>query len=334
MTGLIYGIIFSGITIAILYFTRNNNKINKFLSNKRLVICILLFLTILGFFTQTDFSEQCGCFEFTKKIFSIDYIIYSSISIILLSFAIFIKQKYIQLIFVLIELIYWLFKLFVLKSGYIGGLGIPNLNILDFIGLFFRILFVFSFFEFKYKIYLIPIISSLIIALKFEVNPCGQNLLYNKIIKPKLDKELIEKLQGEWIGNAKFGIGLTKRTIIDTLNQTSILNPLKINTFDTISIYYNWDTTFKNNYEIDTLIIKTLQNIKLEIVDTTLIIIGIPEIYEKTYYLNDIATENKEIDYYPYKLIEMNLNKISDDEFIENNYVVLLYELKKITSKY
>ena len=76
--------------------------------------------------------------------------LYTSISLSLIGLVMFSKKIWLKKAFLLLEIIYWLIKLFLIKSGYaIGVAAVPDSSILfyDLIALFFRILAIKIFFD-------------------------------------------------------------------------------------------------------------------------------------------------------------------------------------------
>ena len=233
-------IIIATITTASLIWAIKQTKVKRLLDNKKLIIAFLIAWTILGFFTQDDFTERCGCLVLSKKTFSIDYIIYSSISLTLFLFSLIARAKLFRNVFFILELFYWLFKLFILKNGYIGGLGVPIFKIYDFIGLFFRLWFISLVINLNRRTFTTPIISALLILLKLELNPCGENILYNSYIEPKLSKQMLKKLEGSWIGNIHYN----SRDTIKTLTN------VKLKFKDSSLFISNFNNIHNNQYFI------------------------------------------------------------------------------------
>jgi hypothetical protein len=191
--------------------------IRKFPDNRmpfiiRCLIYLLLLWSVLGFFTNLDYSQQCGDIIFSTPILKIYQIFYSTISILLLSAClIFVNARRTLLI---IETLYWIFKLILLKSGYNTGWGI-DLFIFsyDFIGLLLRVCTISLLFnKIKIGIYLIPVFSAGIILVKSFLFDCQNDFVSNKVINSVLSQRLIPKFKGEWVGTASWKIGVIKTT--------------------------------------------------------------------------------------------------------------------------
>jgi hypothetical protein len=82
----------------------------------------LICLTIAGFFLSLDNNQAFGCIISETSVFSSNNIIYSGISIGLLTLAYINKDRKNQLLILSAELLFWLYKLFYLKGGYNVGI--------------------------------------------------------------------------------------------------------------------------------------------------------------------------------------------------------------------
>lgn len=97
------------------------------------IFSILIAWTILGFFTRKDFTTQWGCIAWAEPVFAIDNIAYSLTSLTLLTLGFIITNRSGSLTILRIELLFWIFKLFVLKGGYAHGYGgTPMISVLGF----------------------------------------------------------------------------------------------------------------------------------------------------------------------------------------------------------
>jgi hypothetical protein len=316
---IIMGLIASGISIAVLKGIEKFERVQRFFSNQNLLIATLLVWTIIGFLSSEDFNERCGCIYNSRNILSIDYIIYSSISMILFGLAWISKTKF-RIGFIFLEFAYWLFKLFFLKSGYEGGLGIPIFNLYDFIGLFFRLWIIGLIININYKVYLVPIISACVIGTKLEVNPCGKNILYYDLIHPILEKRITEKLTGKWIGSAKASFGIKYYDSSDSIDSGN--GYLKSDKNDTVQLYlYDNEEDFNicaSKYDTVINIIK--ENVVFEFKDNLLFISHFDNDFDSKYYIEWTDVEAERIVYYPDKLRAMNLESVSFDEWDKKSY--------------
>jgi len=316
---IILGLIASGFSIAVLKGIEKFERVKRYFSNQNSLIVTLMVWTFIGFLLTADFTERCGCFYHSRDILSIDYIIYSSISLLLFGLAWISKSKF-RIGFIFLEFAYWLFKLFILKSGYIGGLGIQVFNPYDFIGLFFRLWIIGLIIKINYKIYIIPIISACIIGAKLEVNPCGTNFLYYDIIHPMLEKRITGKLSGKWVGNAKSSFGINYYNSNDSIvTDNECLNN---NKNDTVQLYfYDNEEDFNiSASKYDTVINRIKENVVLEFKDNLLFVWNLDREFEKKYYIEWTDVESDRIVYYPEKLRAMNLESVSRDEWNKKSY--------------
>jgi hypothetical protein len=118
--------------------------LNKLLSADWIFYSLILFI-VIGFLLRLDNNESFGCIIMDNPTFSFDNILYSGISIGLLTFGYKTQQKNIQLIILSGELLFWLYKLFFLKGGYAVGLGgVPMVSVLwyDLVALSLRLLLI------------------------------------------------------------------------------------------------------------------------------------------------------------------------------------------------
>jgi hypothetical protein len=200
MTVLFIPIIVIGGVAYFLFKAPRNGKIIGYLRNQKVLFGFLLLWTLLGFFTQQDFTERCDCLIHSRGIFSLDYIVFSVISIILISIGFFVKNKFARVALLSLELAYWIFKLFILKSGYVGGLGIMIFKYYDFIGLLLRFLILNSLFGYKIKEYGFVLLAGLIIAIKMLGIPCNDNFIYDDFLNPYYNQLMFEDINGNWTG--------------------------------------------------------------------------------------------------------------------------------------
>ncbi len=272
---------------------KRENKYSKYISPRNIIL-LLIFWTIIGFFTHDDFNDSCGCLEFDRNFASLDYIIYSVISLLLLSLSLISKNK-LRLGFIFIETFYWLFKLYYLKSGYIGGLGIPIFKIFDFIGLSLRLWIIILIIKIQCEFYLIPVISGLMIYIKLAFCPCQKNLLYEDFIKPYYIERLFVKINGEWHGEYKTpDIGI-KSGSNDKKNVTELL---------------------QNNNRIesrDTLVQPKLLKVNLIFNDTILVVNKLTENFKGMYTLKNIHPEKGYLHYLPTNYSQKNYSNSDND---------------------
>ncbi len=248
-------------------------KLDKILQNVTLLEYVLLIWIFFGYLTLADFSERCGCIVFDRSPLSLDYILLSFFSLLLVGLSVFELTKRFSKLFLSIELIYWLFKLFFIKSGYVGGLGIMMFNYYDYIALTIRLLLITSVFKLQIKVYLILISSFIIISLKIIAIPCQDNFVYEDIIRPAQLNNRIEKLAGKWSGEVTFECD----TSIKYQNDSTGVNYL-------ISI-------IDSNDYYDSTILRTLGDFAIEFTNTRMILDSIPDLAKEYKLLTSISTK-------------------------------------------
>ncbi len=261
---------------------KKNAIIHKSVTNTNYLTLFLIILTLIGFFIQEDFTEDCGCFVgTTRDVFSIDYIIFSLISIALISLSLLMKRGFIGVVFLAIELIYWLIKLFVLKSGYVGGMGILVFKVYDFIGLTTRIWLIYLLLDLKFREFIIPIIAGIIITIKMFFFPCQENKAYENYLKPYYNDKLFDKLNGEWTGNL---LG------IDTVTYYRPFDSTNIN-----------DLIIQHETEIygDTLLWKVIKEFTVLFNDSSLLFYDSISGWERSYKIYNTFSEEGYILYFP-----------------------------------
>ena len=163
LNGIIYGI----------YWAINT----KLLKNKSIVIikpyAIIMLLVgwgLFGFFTNLDNNNDFGCIGSGEPIFSETNILFSGVALGLVNIGFFASKENVIWKFVLIiELLFWLFKLFFIKGGYsVGYGGGPNENIVlfDNVALVLRLILMYQIFKFQFNILWIISLSFIIMLLR------------------------------------------------------------------------------------------------------------------------------------------------------------------------
>jgi hypothetical protein len=193
-------IVIIGVTIFLIKAPRKEKLIRP-LRSQKVLFGFLILWTLLGFFTQQDFTERCGCLVHSRDIFSLDYIILSAISLILLILGFSIRNKFVRISILWLELAYWIFKLFALKSGYEGGLGILVFNYYDFLGLLGRFLLINSLLGYRFKEYILPLVVGVIIIIKMFGVPCNENFIYRDYLNPYYNRLFFNQINGNWTGS-------------------------------------------------------------------------------------------------------------------------------------
>jgi hypothetical protein len=184
-------IAFFPIIIVGLILTFSKGKIIDFFSSPTIIYASLIVWTLYGFFFSLDNSMAWGCMGAKEHLLSLGYRIislsgetaetdsiifidfnnvsYSGLSILLISFSFFLDDRK-GVIVLYSELVYWLFKLMVIKGGYVVGIGGgPDFDVLlfDSIALTLRLLLIYSRQNFGLikKIYTVPF-SFIVMTLK------------------------------------------------------------------------------------------------------------------------------------------------------------------------
>lgn len=294
-------IIISLIPLAIVFLSSiylKNKRVLDILTNVRYLKLFLLLWIVIGFFSKLDYSNSSGCFVTYGYIFDLERIIYSSFSFFLIICAFLFRR--LALLFLVVEFLFWLFKLLFLKSGYAVGItNTPDMLILkyDFIGVFLR-LYLVSFFVLKGKLnlYRYIIITSAIISLKTNFLSSQDDFIKEKWITPYLIQKLKNEIRGEWKGVAYYKLLIQKEyTDIDLimLDKNKKLLP------DTTLVDYDF---CGNNINKNQEILHKEKEIKIVFTDTSISIIGLNEFSEKEYKLNHLYSS-----YYPILNYENNV---------------------------
>jgi hypothetical protein len=191
----------------------------------------------LGFFTQQDFTERCGCLIHSRGVFSLDYVIFSAISLILFILGFAVKNKTIRISILFLELAYWTFKLFILKSGYQGGLGILIFKYYDFFGLLGRLLLLNSLFEDKIKEHLLALVAGLLIIVKMLGIPCNDNFVYRDYLNPYYNQLMFKRLNGYWTGTMIYPKDTTVYAPYDSTDIEDLLSLIDTVTYRDSTIF-------------------------------------------------------------------------------------------------
>ena len=87
-----------------------------YIKKPQITYLLLVIWTFLGFFTTVDFTQDYGCIRGITPILSIDNVFYSGFALLFLSVGYFLPKN-IGVIVLLGELLFWLYKLFLIKGG-------------------------------------------------------------------------------------------------------------------------------------------------------------------------------------------------------------------------
>ena len=152
-----------------------NGTISSIIRNTKQVqafFWLLIVWLLFGFCFRLDNNMFIGCVIETEAIFGLDNVFYSFTSIILLTLGVTFQTKNNRIWFLLLELLFWLVKLFYWKGGYavdIAGIPIFSVVFYDMIALCLRVLLLNSSLQLRFSnnYFLIPIILFTYIRLYF-----------------------------------------------------------------------------------------------------------------------------------------------------------------------
>ena len=131
----------------------------------------LFILTLLGFFSNLDYTMQWGCIIENELIFSKENIFFSVTALALLTVGFFLPLKKIGILILFIELAFWIYKLFIIKGGYVTGIGAcPDSTVLtfDIMALTLRLALLKQILKLKFRTIYILILSFVIMFIKVQ----------------------------------------------------------------------------------------------------------------------------------------------------------------------
>lgn len=205
----------------------------------------LLTLLVVGFFGQLDYTDRWGCIVGGESIFDTKNILFSSISIILILTSFLFKHRILKISLLVIELAFWIFKLFYFKGGYVVSIIAapdPIISFYDSLTLALRFFIITELLRTNIKTIYILICTLTINAIKVFGYPTQLSM----IVEGKKSKQRAEitkdKLIGNWTGIYEHDSTYMNETI-HIQDSTSIR-------FDSLSI------TLFNFREIDSLQLK------------------------------------------------------------------------------
>jgi hypothetical protein len=173
--GLIPLIFLLGLLTGFIWLLKTRYKDKKWfirLTNSTTTYSILISWTFIGFLFNLDYTLNWGCIIFSETIFTTENIMYSGIALSLLSIGHFIPSRKIGVLVLTAELLFWIYKLFLVKGGYAVGFGgIPAIDVLAFdtIALTLRLTLIkkISKTPFRTMLVLIPVLIIMFIKLQF-----------------------------------------------------------------------------------------------------------------------------------------------------------------------
>ena len=131
---------------------------------------LLIFWTLVGFYSTLDNSTQSGCIV-SNDVFAFQNICFSVLSISLLSVGYFFSNYEYGKWIIAAEVAFWTYKLFFIKEGYVVGIGgIAPVDILtfDFIALLLRLFLLKQVFNLPLRLFALGLIALLLMIVKVE----------------------------------------------------------------------------------------------------------------------------------------------------------------------
>ncbi|NOU59619.1 hypothetical protein [Marinifilum caeruleilacunae] len=164
---------------------------------------LLLALLIIGFFGQLDYTNRWGCVVGGESIFDAKNILFSSISIILILTSFLFKPRILKSSLLIIELVFWIFKLFYFKGGYVVSIAAapdPIISFYDTLTLAMRLFIITGLLRTNFKTIYILICTLTIMAIKVFGFPTQLSMIVEGEKSKQRAEFTKEKLTGDWIG--------------------------------------------------------------------------------------------------------------------------------------
>ncbi|MDF1695330.1 MAG: hypothetical protein P1U56_05845 [Saprospiraceae bacterium] len=135
-----YSLLVSTLFIVAMGYLLNNAMRYFFLKievDEKMTFIGLLILILIGYFTTFDTTTAYGCIIGLDSLLNpnakLTSITLSAVSFLVVLFAFLVKNKSIQLAFIIAETTFWLLKLYTYKGGYaVGYGGVPSMPILTY----------------------------------------------------------------------------------------------------------------------------------------------------------------------------------------------------------
>lgn len=246
-------IIFLLLIIIIWVILKLNKKI-KFWTEKiiqrPLNYYLLIGLLIIGFLLNLDNSNRFGCIIGVEPIFELKNILFSTISITFVLLSFFAKKKTIKLMFISLELLFWILKLFLFKGGYaVGIIGTADIyiSIYDFTTLILRLFIINSLLNMNINQVYVLICTIIIMFIKIYIYP----LPYSFYVEKREFHEESENTKnyltnGEWIENKNI---IRKIKIIFNTNSAILYNLQNNDSLFFNQIYWSKEVVFLESLE-------------------------------------------------------------------------------------
>jgi len=213
---------------------------------------VLLGLLVLGFLLKLDYTNRLGCLVGGESVFDTKNILFSTISISLILSSFLLKNKFLKLSLVIVELLFWTFKLFYFKAGYvvsIAGIPDPAISFFDTLTLFLRLFIIIKLLQVNFKTIYLVFITLSIIAIKVFAYPIPMTMIIEEQESLKRSEITIQKLQGTWTGIYEYdSISINDPIhIIDTSTIVFKDNSIELFDFrgiDSLQLNYQFDYEF------------------------------------------------------------------------------------------
>lgn len=197
------------ILVAVIWFISKKNRKIRFWKNKIIQppfnYYLLIGMLIIGFFFRLDYSDRFGCIVFKEPVFELRNILFSAISITLVLLSFFAKKRTIKLTFISFELVFWLYKFFLFKGGYVVGAiatADPLISLYDTTTLALRLFIINSLLKVSINQIYPLICTIIIISVKIYIFPLPFSF-YVEVRKSELEGEITKNFltKGEWVEN-------------------------------------------------------------------------------------------------------------------------------------
>jgi hypothetical protein len=212
----------------------------------------LLTLLVIGFFGHLDYTDRWGCIVGWESIFDTKNILFSSISVTLILISFLLRLRILKISILLVELAFWIFKLFYFKGGYVVSIAAapdPVISFYDSLTLALRLFIITGLLQTKIKTIYILVCTLIIMAIKVFGFPTQLSM----IVEEKKSLERVpftkEKLIGEWIGIYEYDSTSLNETIQLTDSATLRFDTNKVTildfrNIDSIQLYVDFNSEF------------------------------------------------------------------------------------------
>jgi hypothetical protein len=211
----------------------------------------LLGLLVFGFFARLDYTDRWGCIIVGEPIFEFKNIVFSAVSISLILLSYLSKNKTLKLSFVIAELLFWTFKLFYYKGGYVVSIAAapdPIISFFDTTTLSLRLFIIFGLLRPEIKIRFVLITTLIIMAIKVFLFPTQLIMQVEEKESLKRSEQTKQKLLGNWIGTYEYDSTYMSKTthIVDSTLIEFKTNSITLYNFKNIdSIQFNMEFQYE-----------------------------------------------------------------------------------------